>query len=67
MFQILSKYVRRAFRQIILYQYDYFDLLVRYAKNKEVMTNLWNQISDIADFDKVSLESHFHFLRDFRL
>merc|ERR1719507_1084517 len=24
----------------------------KYAKNKEVMTNLWNQISDIADFDK---------------
>merc|ERR1712007_100641 len=24
----------------------------KYAKNKEVMTNLWNQISEIADFDK---------------
>ena len=36
------------------------DPLIRYAKNKEVMTNLWNQISDIADFDKVI--DHFHFL-----
>ena len=36
------------------------DPLIRYAKNKEVMTNLWNQISDIADFDKVN--DHFHFL-----
>jgi len=24
----------------------------KYAKNKAVMTNLWNEISDIADFDK---------------
>merc|ERR1712041_4547 len=27
----------------------------KYTKNKDVMINLWNEISDIADFDKVAL------------
>ena len=39
---------------------------LRYAKNKEVMTNLWNQISEIADFDKV-LRSTFTFANPFSL
>ena len=29
------------------------------------MTNLWNQISDIADFDKVSITFTFSYVADF--
>ena len=30
-------------------------IMFRYAKNKEVMINLWDQIAEIADFDKVTI------------
>ena len=30
----------------------HFQVILRYEKNKAVMINLWQQIADIADFDK---------------
>jgi hypothetical protein len=34
----------------------------RYNRNRDVMTNLWNQIAEIADFDKVQYKRKIYIL-----
>jgi hypothetical protein len=34
----------------------------RYNRNRDVMTNLWNQIAEIADFDKVKYKRKIYIL-----
>jgi hypothetical protein len=34
----------------------------RYNRNRDVMTNLWNQIAEIADFDKVQYKRKINIL-----
>ena len=32
----------------------------KFAKNKEVMANLWNEIAELADFNKVQIDKVVH-------
>ena len=41
-----------VFEQKIIFFFT-FKFVLRYKKNKEVMKDLWDQIAEIADFDKV--------------